>query len=112
MKHLKRIDDRRPIWERYLAFDDEAHVHCIVVGISVCPKYRRASPEVVLDDNKAHVLVLVGKVPEKLCPFASITRLQPLDDCYMFIADAFEVGCSVTRKELWRVACTPKTPPK
>lgn len=101
--YLKRLYDRSSLIERYLVNELEVHLHFASVR-----DQRRAC--IVLNragdgdgDNKARVFVDVGQSPQGPHPVASIVRLQPLEQCHVFVADAFEIGGPMSLKVLWRV---------
>lgn len=110
---LNDILDRAPIFERYLKGMVAIHVH-IGGRVAGCLEYR-AGPSIELpfgavvdnevsaattpDDREMPVLVWVGNVPDRMRPCEGVVRLQPFDDCGMFVRDAFEVGRPVTVEE-------------
>lgn len=63
-----------------------------------CILLQREHPDLQRTDtrNDGSVLVTVGQIGKQARPVASIARLQRLDDCYVYLADAPKVGVQPT----------------
>lgn len=103
LDYLQRLYDPCPIAERYVNGDLDVHLHFARLahkggGCIIC---HRGSDGNRCDETP--MLVYIRQKLEGLHPVASIVRLQPLDQCHVFIADAFEIGRPVFLKELWAI---------
>lgn len=103
LKYLKRLYDRRPIPKRYLENELEIHLHFAAHGDrgSLCVVCHRTGAREC--GNETSVLVYVRQNLKGPNPVASVVRLQPLEQCDVFVADAFEKGRAVSLEELWRI---------
>jgi hypothetical protein len=105
---LKRLGDSRTLAEQYLNGDGGFHLHMLFGGAAWCAKYMSCCAldgsgnynNARLNIHKTIVFVEVAKVSKISNPLASFVWLQPLDDCHMSVADALEVGISLSIKSL------------
>jgi hypothetical protein len=86
LKFLQRFHDKRAVLERYFGGELDVHHHstgtgyCAVTHVANAGKY----------GNEPAMLVGVGKIAERLGPFAAVTRLQPLERCLVIGSEFVE----------------------
>jgi len=118
LKYLKSLYDGHTIAKRYCAGEAVLHLHFLghqgqgakedKISLKWCVfirKRRKMESVTTLAGNPDHLpmLVAVGEVAKPTRPVASIVRLQPLNLCDVFVADAFEVGLAPKPEALFRV---------
>jgi len=110
LNFLKRLYDRRPIWERYLEGNVRLHLH---YSFSVTPSFKRdievcigCRPDqfdvmgLLINDNEAVMLVEVGEVAEQAHTVPTRIRLASLNQCDVCIADSQEIVASPSLEDL------------
>jgi hypothetical protein len=107
LQYLKRLYERKPVWERYLG-GELLHVHGsnVNASIGVCATFQRDTntPDILCPlDNKMRMLVFVGQNPQTCKPIRTIVRLNPLEQCDVYVADAFEKCITMTPKRLFAI---------
>jgi hypothetical protein len=116
MEYLKRFADRRPIIEQYLRAAIVIHAHFAKSTVNgchdrVCLRYRRVQAQIdSFGGETAHngpfhevpVFIDVGESVQKL-EVRSVVRLEPLDQCDVFVAEMFETARPILLKELWSI---------
>jgi len=108
LEYLKRLYDKRPIFERYVEGEIEVHLHFDWNGSGWCFRYRGLNDghgglPSRKQDTEVFVFVFIGEGPQCASPFASIARLVLLDHCDMFSADAVKEGLEASRESLYRI---------
>lgn len=103
MQYLKCFNDRRPIIQQYVEGILQIHIHLTNrEGIGTCLRYRDESGR--SGDTGADefaVFIDVGESVEKLERREAIVRLEPLNDCDLFVAEKLEITGPILLKELW-----------
>jgi hypothetical protein len=119
MKNLQRFADGHSIVEQYIGGNVSIHAHCHYAQSSVdaadngfCLRYLSIVPHEVhaLGDKVASdrqlyelpVFVYVRKSVQKL-KIRSVVRLEPLDNCEVFVREMFETGRPIVGEELFSI---------
>jgi hypothetical protein len=115
LEYLKRVYDRRPIGEQYIAGDVRIHVHGFwnqgtglesLKSVKVCWVCRyslESAPgrTVPLKEDEFFVLVFISKGLQSSEPMPSVVRLQIADHCDVFDGKAFEIGLNPSLEVVW-----------
>ena len=85
------INDNRSIAELYINVETSIHIHGLVGSERFCATLSKVISNVGRSYDEMPVFVRIGELSEYASPVTSAARLQPLDNCYVFVADAFEI---------------------
>lgn len=97
------VHDGRSIAELYMNGESILHIHGLTSDYRFCATLRNAISDGGFGYSKVHVFVRVGQTLENMCPVTSVIRLQPLDNCDMFIADTFEMEVTPSLESLYGI---------
>lgn len=95
-----------PTSKLYASGEFGIHVHGVARGYRFCAileRIREGNTNRGLGDSEVPVFVRIGKVSEDACPIASVIRLQPLNQCNMFIAKSFKEGVTPSPESLFHI---------
>ena len=95
--------DGRSLSELYLNGETILHIHGLASDYRFCATLRNAKDSEGEGYSKPHVFVRIRQLSESACPVASVIGLQPLNNCDMFVADAFELGFAPSSEDLFAI---------
>ena len=97
------IHDNRSIGELYVNREAILHIHGLISGYRFCANLRKAISNIERGYGEPSVFVRIGEIGESMRPVTSVIRLQPLDNCDVFVADSFEVGIALSLEILYAI---------